>query len=236
VTEKDASKKKRRSDGEVTERRIYEEALALFRKKGFQQTTMRDIATAAGMSTGAAYHYFQSKSAIVLAFYEKHTRGREEALRRILEEEESLESRLSRLMHEQLEGLTDDRPLLSALTASVINTADPLSIFSKETRHLTQASLDAFRAPLAGSVPDDLVGPIAGLLWALQLGLLLYFIHDDSSGQQRTHALVDEAIGAICSVLPLLGSPLFEGHRKRGLLALDRAGLLRWLGDSSPSE
>jgi AcrR family transcriptional regulator len=34
---------------------------------------MREIATSAGVATGAAYYYFDSKDAIVLAFYEGST-------------------------------------------------------------------------------------------------------------------------------------------------------------------
>ena len=32
---------------------------------------MRDIATQAGVATGLAYYYFESKDAIVLAFYQR---------------------------------------------------------------------------------------------------------------------------------------------------------------------
>ena len=41
----------------------------LFREKGFEPTTMRDIAAKAGVALGGAYYYFSSKDAIVLAFY-----------------------------------------------------------------------------------------------------------------------------------------------------------------------
>ena len=40
---------------EDTRRRIYESALDLFREKGFEQTTMRDIAAKARVALGAAY-------------------------------------------------------------------------------------------------------------------------------------------------------------------------------------
>ena len=56
---------------EVTERRILDAALEMFRAKGFEEATMRDIASAAGVATGAAYYYYPSKDAIVLAFYQR---------------------------------------------------------------------------------------------------------------------------------------------------------------------
>ncbi len=54
---------------EDTRRKIYEAAMELFREKGFEPTTMRDIAAKAGVALGGAYYYFSAKDAIVLAFY-----------------------------------------------------------------------------------------------------------------------------------------------------------------------
>ena len=56
---------------EETRERILDAALALFRDKGFAQTSMRDIADAAGVATGAAYYYYRSKEDLVLAFYNR---------------------------------------------------------------------------------------------------------------------------------------------------------------------
>src|ERR671912_772697 len=56
--------------GEETRARILDAALQLFREKGFDRTGMRVVAERAGMSLGAAYHYFGSKDAIGPAFYE----------------------------------------------------------------------------------------------------------------------------------------------------------------------
>ncbi|MFG7946619.1 TetR/AcrR family transcriptional regulator, partial [Streptomyces cacaoi] len=42
-------------------------ARALFADKGFVRTSMSDIAAAAGLSAGAVYRYFPSRSHLVLA-------------------------------------------------------------------------------------------------------------------------------------------------------------------------
>src|SRR5437588_9057514 len=54
---------------EETRERILDAALSLFRQRGFDETTMRDVAAAAGVATGAAYYYFRSKEELVMAFY-----------------------------------------------------------------------------------------------------------------------------------------------------------------------
>ena len=58
-----------KAKAEGTRERIVDAALELFREKGFDETTMRDIAAAAGVATGAAYYYFRSKEELVMAFY-----------------------------------------------------------------------------------------------------------------------------------------------------------------------
>src|SRR5262249_3991252 len=55
---------------EATRRHLLERALVLFKERGVEATTMRDIAKAAGLSLGAAYYYFPSKEALVFAYYE----------------------------------------------------------------------------------------------------------------------------------------------------------------------
>ncbi len=59
------------SKAETTADRILEAALDLFRRQGFDSTTMRDIAREAEVATGAAYYYYSSKDAIVLEFYRR---------------------------------------------------------------------------------------------------------------------------------------------------------------------
>ena len=60
---------KPKAKSEETRDRILQAAQEMFHDRGFESTTMREIAVAAGVATGAAYYYFDSKDAIVLAFY-----------------------------------------------------------------------------------------------------------------------------------------------------------------------
>lgn len=54
---------------ETTRQRLVETATALFRAQGYERTTMRGIAEAAGVSVGNAYYYFESKDALVAELY-----------------------------------------------------------------------------------------------------------------------------------------------------------------------
>jgi AcrR family transcriptional regulator len=53
--------------GEARRRQIIDAAYQCFARKGFHQTTMRDIYQETGLSAGAVYHYFDSKEAIIQA-------------------------------------------------------------------------------------------------------------------------------------------------------------------------
>ena len=104
-----------RAASEETRRQILETALALFRERGFEETTIRDIAARAGLSLGAAYYYFKSKEAIVGAYYdyvqaEHLTRSREAFARG-----ESLRDRLGAALHTKIDIMAEDRRLLRAL-------------------------------------------------------------------------------------------------------------------------
>jgi AcrR family transcriptional regulator len=55
---------------EARRQQIIDAAYRCFARKGFHQATMRDIYEEAGLSPGAVYHYFDSKSAIIQASFD----------------------------------------------------------------------------------------------------------------------------------------------------------------------
>ena len=101
--------------GEKTKVVILATALDLFRKAGFETTTMRDIARAANVATGAAYYYFPSKEAIVSAYYDQVQRIHAEKTRDEWKGKSGLRERLGVVFHSKLEILKDDRSFLGAL-------------------------------------------------------------------------------------------------------------------------
>ena len=55
----------RSTKGEQTRAAIAEAALRMFREQGYEATTMRAIAKEAGVATGNAYYYFDSKEELI---------------------------------------------------------------------------------------------------------------------------------------------------------------------------
>src|SRR4051812_47341094 len=61
--------KGRTKEGEATRARLYAVALRLIGRRGYERTTLRQIAASARVSVGLLYRYFPSKQAVLLALY-----------------------------------------------------------------------------------------------------------------------------------------------------------------------
>ena len=221
------TKKPRRRPGEAkrdaTRRHLVERALALFRERGVEATTMRDIARAAGLSLGAAYYYFPSKEALVFAFYEAN-QAEMEAL--VEEATGTVRERLGAVLHGKLRSIREHRHLLGAIVPRLVDPGDPLSAFSAQTRAVRDRAIAVFARPLEGSgLPPESIALVARALWLFMLGMMLVYLHDDSPGERRTHGLVDDALDLIVPLLPLCATPVGQAACDRIASALTRAGI-----------
>jgi AcrR family transcriptional regulator len=187
-----------------TRQRVLAAALKLFRRRGFDRTTMRDVAEEAGMSLGAAYYYFASKEAIVLAYYDEQQREHARLARSRLADASTLRERLGAVFHTKLDVLARDRKLLGALFRSVGDPSDTTGPFGVATKQVREGSIALFGEAIAGEPLDDETRELAaGALWALHMGLLLFFLHDRSTKQAKTRTLVDGALDLVAQVLPM---------------------------------
>lgn len=219
-----------RKQGQETRARIHAAALALFRKKGFDATTMRDIATAGGVALGAAYYYFPSKEAIVLAYYERTQRESSAQAEAIFATTNDVRLRLGAAFHAKIDVLAKDRKLLSGLFRSIADPSAEVSIFGERTRAIRDESIALFDKAIAPAPELTLLDESARRvlvlgLWSLHMGVMLFFIHDASRGQQKTRALVDRSLDLVAALLPVapMLAPMF-GHAVGSILT--DAGLL----------
>ena len=189
---------------------------------------MRELAAAAGASLGAAYYYFSSKEAIIQAYYDEvqaeHARRVSAAL---AEKRLDLNGRLSAALHSKLDILQGDRKLLSALFRYTGEPHHPLSALGEGTRKNRHESMSVFAMAMGHErLPDDIRILLPTALWALHLGILLYFIYDDSPEQRRTRRLVDGALALIVRFVALAKMAMFRSVRGSVLTLLRDAGLL----------
>src|SRR5246500_2393180 len=103
------------SRAENKRQKIYEAAMQLFREKGFEETTMRDIAAKAGVALGGAYYYFSSKEAIVLAFYHEIQEGSHDSIVAAMAGHKKLKDRIRVVLEKRFELLAPNRKFCDAL-------------------------------------------------------------------------------------------------------------------------
>lgn len=210
---------RRLARGEATRAKILSAALARFRKRGFDATTMRGIAEDAGVAIGAAYYYFPSKDAIVLAYFDETQRLTAERVTETFAETTDVRERLGSAFHARLDVLERDRKLLSAIFHSIADPSTDISIFGKRTKRLRDESIQLFGlavepSPAVAALDDAAKRVLVLSLWSLHMGMLLYFVHDRSKGQEKTRRLVDQALDMVCGLLPIAPelAPMFGGQ------------------------
>lgn len=203
---------------EETRSRILTAALDLFRQRGFDQTTMRDIAAEAAVALGSAYYYFASKEALVMAFYEQASEEMSMQIEERLAEARGLDSHLRAILDVKFEYFAPNRLFLGALSRHAADPQNPLSPFSNETAHIRELDLQRFAKALEGSrfaVPRDLAPYLPKLIWLYQMALILFWISDRSPRQVRTRQLRDKSLSLLVTSLKLAGFPLLRPLRKK---------------------
>ena len=205
---------------EDTRRKIYDAALELFREKGFEPTTMRDIAAKAGVALGGAYYYYSAKDAIVLDFYRQMQASSHEVILEALAGHKKLRDRIRCVLEKRLELLEPNRKFCAALSRHAPDGADPLSPFNEESRTIREHAIEHMRIAIEGGdvkVPSDLQPRLPYLLWLYQMTLIMFWLYDRSPGQRRTRRLMDKSLGLLVNLLRISTLPLMKPLRKAAL-------------------
>lgn len=211
--------KQKKSD--ETRSRILEAALSVFRERGFEKATMREIASEAGVAVGAAYYYFDSKDALVLAFYERAQSTMHAETEAKLDKAKNLEARLDAIISAKFAYFEPNRRLLGALSAHT-DPEHPLSPFSAETADIRNQDVALFERAVKDSnikLPPSIAPYLGRLLWMYQMGLILFWVYDRSPEQRRTKLLYEKTLKMLLVTLKLAGFPLLRPlHRLAGEL------------------
>jgi AcrR family transcriptional regulator len=194
-----------------TREQILEASLALFKDKGFDRTSMRDIAARAELSLGSTYYYFTSKDELVFAFYEQTQVDAEERNQATIGATTSFVERVRDVLLFKLAQLAEYRPFVVVLARNAIEPSRPLSPFSAQTKVLRDGAIEIMRRAVEGSdlkVHKKLRPHLPSLLWLYQMGIVFFWIHDESPSQARTRRLVDASLALFTRLLSLSAARL----------------------------
>lgn len=218
------------SKGEQTRELIFATALELFRDRGFDATTMQDVAAAARVAKSAAYYYFPSKEALVAAYYDRIQTQQEQICAELFASTDDLKKRLHAALLTKFDLAQNDRKLLGIIFRYAGEPAHPLSCLGPATADFRIRAMRTFAEALAphgkSQLPRDLQQLLPLALWSLQMGLLVLFIYDNSPGQKRTRSLATGSLDLTLRLLTLAKLPVLKPVRTRVLNLLREAELL----------
>jgi AcrR family transcriptional regulator len=204
---------KRTAKAELTRSGIVDAAMDLFRQGGYDATTMRAIADEAGVSLGSAYYYFSGKEELVQAFYDQiqveHAAAAETAYDTVV-----FADRLRGVVDSFLDVAGPFHDFGGQFFRNAADPRSPLSPFSEQSGPAREASTALFRRVVEGSdlkVAPALRDELPELLWLLHMGVVLFWVHDDSDGQRRTRVLVAGIVPLVDRAVRLTRLPLVRG-------------------------
>lgn len=214
------SDEKPESRGEQTRRLIVETAIRLFGEVGYEKTTMRAIASAAGVSVGNAYYYFPSKDALVTEFYLQLQREHIARAEPILASGGTFTEQLTGVLMEGLSIWSPYHSFGGRFIGIAAVPGSPTSPFSAESAEARDLSLGIFERLVSNTslrMDAEVREELPELLWLAQLGLVVYWVHDRSPGQQRTRTLIETAVPYLESLVGLSRMKVFRSMTVRGL-------------------
>ncbi|HZR21338.1 MAG TPA: TetR/AcrR family transcriptional regulator [Verrucomicrobiae bacterium] len=197
---------KRNQNKEQTKKHILDAALALFKQKGLEGTTTRQISQKAGIAEGTLFNYFKTKEDLALYFFQKETDDliewfhSQKHLQRA-----SLPERLFAIIHRQLEYIEPYQDFIGAVFFRALqptSTLSPLRFESQEHRlkYLRFIRSVLARAEEQGEIPK--IGDLGAYAFGLYyIGIVTYWLQDLSRGKQKTLALVDRSLSVVTKLL-----------------------------------
>jgi AcrR family transcriptional regulator len=178
------------AQGTAARDRLYATAMRMIAQRGFEATTLRDIANEAEVSVGLVYRYFPSKQAIILAFYEELTA--DYSRRAAGMKPGRWRDRFIFALNTSLHVLHPHRVALRALSPVLVGDPDD-GVFAAGSAFSRQRVQQVFEDAVTGA-SDPPKGPLADalgrLLYLVHLAVLMWWLLDKSPKQRATAALV----------------------------------------------
>jgi AcrR family transcriptional regulator len=207
--------------------RLYRIATQLFAQRGFEETTLRDIARRAGVSPALLYRYFPSKRAVVLALYDDLSRDFERAALGM--PSGKWRDRFLFAVRASLGALGPHRDSLVALIPLLVGRGEE-GLFAPATAFSRERVQAVFAAAVTGATDAPRAADataVGHLLYLAHLGVLLWWLLDRSPKQRAT----DRLLAIAARLLAPLALALRLGPMRALMRELDDAANGALFGD-----
>jgi AcrR family transcriptional regulator len=180
--------RKRTRDRAAKKQALIQAALGLFASKGYEVTTTREIAAAAGCAEGLIHRYFKGKPGLLATMIEHQVSKEALDLSHLSRPARSLEDEFLQLVDREVEHVWESRDFLRVVIPRAI--VDP-SVGSVMRKALISARAGAIAERLkhSESCVDLPQGALEALTQAVgMLGLVFGFVRPVLLGHDRLHA------------------------------------------------
>lgn len=166
---------------------VYHVALDLFEKKGFHQTTMRMIASAADCSLGSIYRYFGSKEEIILALYERLSDDLEDTLKDL--PKGNISRRFTYIMEAKFQLIKPYEKMLGSLIGNILDPNQSIGATGKQTEIIRLKNMAIFNALVLGASDapksTEKCYQISRTLYSMHFVILFLWFFDKGSEKDK---------------------------------------------------
>jgi len=142
---------------------IFHQVVQIFSRKGFHETSMQEIAQAAGLGKSTLYDYFKTKDEILIYFFEDQLRDMTQDAQKIALQNLSADERLRQVMKKYLESLQENKNLFLKL----MQESERLKLESqKQVQAKRYAYQDLIRALIEEGIREGVFRSVNSLLAA----------------------------------------------------------------------
>lgn len=208
----------------ATREKIVEASMELFLEKGFEKATMRAIAKRAGLASGAAYYYFETKEHIVFELYKRTFEEHLEKAQQVIAATKNFEKRVAGVISAHICAALPHQEISRHLFRLAADPIHPLSPFSSLSAPLREKNIRLFGEILEGAklkCPGIVKERLPELLWFFQMALVWFWLFDRSKGCRTTFKLIVVATALLTKALAVSRLPGINPLFTRGLALFD---------------
>jgi AcrR family transcriptional regulator len=194
--------------GERTREHILDTALGLFVEKGYDATTMRDIAAAADCSLGLTYRYFARKEDLVLSLYQRLAQELEAEVRVL--PAAPLANRFEQAMRAKIALVAPYRDAFGSLMGAALTPQSGVAVLGGSTSDIARHVGNVFLTVVTGATDaprERQARQLATVLYAIHLALLLFWLHDRSPDHRASDDLLKLVRDTLALIRPVLRLP-----------------------------
>ena len=176
--------------------KIIEEAVELFKVKGYLGTSVQDLANKLGFTKAALYYYIQSKEEVLWEIIDQTMCTAERRMETLMQQEMPVLERLKQIIYNQILNVQDDAPYMTIFFNEKVHLSpEKLAIIHARQRNYEESIATVIRQGIAEGVLE----PVDALLTAYGiLGMINWIIYwFDPKGTCKPEEIAELYVGII---------------------------------------